>query len=83
MAEDAEAESAKLLRALLALAVDERENSPTTPAGARKTELILHSAGLDSSEIAALTGKQAGAVRMMLSRARKAGSKKAKAADDG
>jgi DNA-directed RNA polymerase specialized sigma24 family protein len=76
MAEDTNTESPKLLRALLALAVDEREQRLTADSGARKTELILDAAGLDSSEIAALIGKQAGSVRMTLSRARKGGSKK-------
>jgi DNA-directed RNA polymerase specialized sigma24 family protein len=73
MTEDANAHTTKLLRALLALAVDEREERLTANPGARKTELILDAAGLDSSEIAALTGKQAGSVRMALSRARKGG----------
>lgn len=81
MAEDTNAETTKLLRALLSLAVDEREQGLTTNPGARKTELILDAAGLDSSEIAVLIGKQAGSVRMTLSRARKGGSKKQENAD--
>lgn len=76
MAGDTNAETTKLLRALLALAVDEREQRLTADSGARKTELILDAAGLDSSEIASLIGKQAGSVRMTLSRARKGASKK-------
>lgn len=66
-------EIAKLLRGLLALAAHEREERQASAPGGRKTELILDAAGLDSSEIAALIGKQPGSVRMALSRARKAG----------
>jgi DNA-directed RNA polymerase specialized sigma24 family protein len=69
-------ETAKLLRALLALAVDEREERIVRQPGAQKTELILDAVGLESSEIASLTGKQAGSVRMTLSRARKGAAKK-------
>lgn len=76
MAEDTNAETTKLLRALLGLAVDERERGLTANPGMRRTELILDAAGLESSEIAVLVGKQAGSVRTTLSRARKGGSKK-------
>jgi DNA-directed RNA polymerase specialized sigma24 family protein len=69
-------EAVKLLRALLALAVDERDERVARQPTAQKTELILDAAGLDSAEIAALTGKQAGSVRMTLSRARKSGAGK-------
>jgi DNA-directed RNA polymerase specialized sigma24 family protein len=71
----------KLLRALLALAVDEREERASRTPGAPRTELILAAAGLDSTEIAVLTGKQPGSVRMALSRARKSGPNKRDASD--
>jgi DNA-directed RNA polymerase specialized sigma24 family protein len=74
-------ENTKLLRALLALAVDEREERVKEMPGAQKTEVILDSAGLASGEIAALTGKQAGSVRMALSRARKGNDKDDRSSD--
>jgi DNA-directed RNA polymerase specialized sigma24 family protein len=76
MAEEEANDAVKFLRALLALAVDDRERRLASDPSARKTELILDNAGLDSSEIAALVGKQAGSVRMTLSRARKGVSAK-------
>jgi DNA-directed RNA polymerase specialized sigma24 family protein len=59
-----------LLKAILALMVDEREARPASDRE-RRTEVLLASAGLGASEIAELTGKQPGAVRMALSRARR------------
>lgn len=67
----------RLLRAMLALMIDEREMRPQE--GSRRTEVVLAEAGLGAAEIAELTGKPAGSVRMTLSRARKA----RKADDDG
>lgn len=76
-------ETTKLLRALLALAVDEREARVEASPGAPKIEVLLASAGLDSTEIASLTGKRAGSVRVALSRARKTGAKTKKESGDG
>lgn len=59
-----------LLKSILALMIDQRETRPG-PDPARRTELLLADAGLAPSEIAELTGKQASAVRMTLSRARR------------
>ena len=75
-------EMTKLLRAILVLAIDEREARPEA-AGAQKIEVLLDSAGFDSSEIAALIGKQAGSVRVALSRARKSTEKTKKENGDG
>ncbi len=72
----AESESTdRLLRAILAILVDQREGTADEQQ-ARRTEVLLADAGLSPTEIAQLTGKQAAAVRMALSRAR---AKKAKA----
>ncbi len=59
-----------LLKAILALMVDQRETRPG-PELTRRTELLLADAGLAASQIAELTGKQPSAVRMTLSRARR------------
>jgi len=75
-------EPTKLLRALLMLAIEER-SARSEPPGAPKIELLLDAAGFDSSEIAALTGKQAGSVRMALSRARKSAVKPTEETSDG
>lgn len=64
----------QLLRAILALLIDERESREIEPP-ARRTEVLLADAGLGATEIAQLTGKQSAAIRMALSRAR---AKKAK-----
>jgi DNA-directed RNA polymerase specialized sigma24 family protein len=61
-----------LLKAILAIMVDERESRPPEQRK-RRTELVLADAGLGPAEIAELTGKQPAAVRMALSRARRAG----------
>jgi DNA-directed RNA polymerase specialized sigma24 family protein len=82
MAEPTE-EITKLLRALLMLAIDEREARMETMPGRQKIEVLLDAAGLDSSEIAALTGKQPGSVRMTLSRVRKGTAKKTQESIDG
>jgi DNA-directed RNA polymerase specialized sigma24 family protein len=76
-------ETTKLLRALLMLAIDEREARVEAAPAAPKIEVLLASAGLDSSEIASLTGKQAGSVRVALSRARRTGGKTKKESGDG
>lgn len=64
-------DTAVLLKALLAVAVDLRERTLGTEPGARKTEVVLATAGLAPAEIARLLGKTSGSVRMTLSRARK------------
>jgi DNA-directed RNA polymerase specialized sigma24 family protein len=61
-----------LLKAMLAIMIDERESRPPEQRK-RRTELVLAEAGLGPAEIAELTGKQPAAVRMALSRARRAG----------
>jgi DNA-directed RNA polymerase specialized sigma24 family protein len=81
-------ENTKLLKALLALAVDEREQRAKLDPTLQATELLLNQAGLESPEIAGLMGKQPGAVRMTLSRARARQSGKGsqggkKGSDDG
>ena len=58
-----------LLLALVALEVDRRESSIAE--GQVKTEVLLNSAGLTSQQIALIMGKNATAVRMTLSRAKK------------
>jgi hypothetical protein len=75
-AEQTDTATARLLRALLALAVDDRERRVASEPQARKTEVLLDGAGLDSAEIAMLVGKQPGSVRMTLSRARRTPSPK-------
>lgn len=59
----------KLLSAIVALLVDARAG--TERETQLKSEVLLAEAGLSPAEIAQLTGKQANAVRMTLSRARK------------
>lgn len=61
-----------LLRALVALAVDEREAVLEKASGRRKTELLLSNAGLNARQIAALLDKKEGAVAKAVLRARKA-----------
>lgn len=63
----------KLLSAIVALLVEQRERAADTP-DAVKSEVLLAGAGLTAGEIATLLGKQPAAVRMALSRARR-GSK--------
>lgn len=59
-----------LLRALVALQIDAREAA--LEPDRRRTEVILSDAGLSNVEIGKLTGRSADAVRMAISRARKA-----------
>jgi DNA-directed RNA polymerase specialized sigma24 family protein len=68
------APSDPLLKAIAALLIDQRESRPSE-SGQRRTEELLDSVGLSAVEIAELTGKQASAIRMTLSRARRARSK--------
>jgi DNA-directed RNA polymerase specialized sigma24 family protein len=63
---------------LLRLAVAEREERHDPALSERKIEVLLHEAGLSHGQIAAVTGKQASAVRMAI--ARSAGKTKKKAA---
>lgn len=58
----------ELLLALITLEVDKRESS--APEGGVKTEVLLSNAGLGSTQIAKIMGKNPAAVRMMLSRSR-------------
>ena len=57
------------LGGILALLVDERETR--NGEAARKTEVVLADAGLNSEEIATVTGKSPEAVRKAIERARK------------
>lgn len=61
-----------LLRAILALMIDEREARPAEQRK-RRTDVLLADAGFGPTQIAELTGKQPAAVRMALSRARRSG----------
>jgi hypothetical protein len=70
MADDVATET--LLRAILALMIDEREARPPHERDVR-TEVLLADAGLNAGDIAELTGKQPAAVRMAISRARRSG----------
>ena len=72
--DEARRDSAPLLRALVMLAIDEREQRLKDNPSELKTEVLLAAAGLDSSEIATLVGKQPGSVRTTLSRARRGGA---------
>jgi DNA-directed RNA polymerase specialized sigma24 family protein len=64
-------QSESLLKAIAALLIEQRESRPPEP-DQRRTEVLLDSVGLSAIEIAELTGKQPAAVRMTLSRARRA-----------
>lgn len=64
-----------VLRAILAVLVDERE-SRTPDAGQIRSELVLADVGIDYRDIASLLGKKPDAVRMLLSRARRTPDKK-------
>lgn len=66
----------ELLLALIALEVDKRENSNSDERV--KTEVLLSGAGLGSSQIAKIMGKNPAAVRMVLSRSRAAKAPKGK-----
>jgi DNA-directed RNA polymerase specialized sigma24 family protein len=69
-------ETAGLLRAIIVLMLDSRENSEdrsTSPV------MLLHQAGLPYREIAQLTGRSPDAVRMAITRAKAASSKRASA----
>jgi hypothetical protein len=68
-------ETPVLLRAMLALMIDEREARRPEQRGER-TEVLLANAGLGATQISELTGKQAAAIRMSLSRARRSSRKR-------
>lgn len=55
---------------VLALLVDEREQRVGSDRDAAKTEVLLANAGLSVDDIEALTGKNAGAIRKAIQRAR-------------
>lgn len=57
-----------LLLALVTLEVDRRESNQVE--GQIKTELLLSNAGLGAQQIAQIMGKNAAAVRMMISRSK-------------
>jgi DNA-directed RNA polymerase specialized sigma24 family protein len=61
---------------ILALLIEEREERKKGDRDAEKIEVILAKAGLSNDDIAAVTGKQSGAVRMAISRTKKAKPKK-------
>lgn len=63
-------EPEKALAGILALLVEEREERKKTEKDAKKTELVLSQAGLSNEDIALVTGKQADAVRMKITRAK-------------
>lgn len=73
-ARESMADSRQILLAILALLVDERESRVADQPGARRTELVLSTAGLDAAVIAALLNKQVAAVRMAIYRAGKKGA---------
>lgn len=60
----------QLLTAVLAVLLDERERRVQDHPGSRKPELLLVDAGLPVPVVASLLGKQAGAVRMAVTRAK-------------
>jgi DNA-directed RNA polymerase specialized sigma24 family protein len=62
------AESA--LAGILALLVEDREERARDDKDARKIEVLLAAAGLSNEDIAAVTGKNANAVRVALHRAK-------------
>jgi DNA-directed RNA polymerase specialized sigma24 family protein len=72
-----------LLRAMLALMVDEREHRAIDRPDQAKTEVLLADAGLGAGDIAPLLNKQPNAVRMSLSRARRKQNGKAGGDSDG
>lgn len=55
---------------VLALLVDERDARTSEDRGATKTEVLLERAGVPVEDIVAVTGKNAGAVRKAIQRAR-------------
>jgi DNA-directed RNA polymerase specialized sigma24 family protein len=60
----------KSLAGILALLIEEREQRATGDKKATKIEILLSRAGLSNSDIGAVTGKNAGAVRMVIQRAK-------------
>jgi DNA-directed RNA polymerase specialized sigma24 family protein len=73
-----ELDQAKVTAAVLALLAEDRETRIDDKHEPRKTEAVLAGAGLTSTEIAHLLGKNQGAVAKTItrSRAKKKGSKK-------
>lgn len=60
------------LNGILALLIDEREDRTRNDDGAQRTEVLLARAGLSIEEIAAVTDKKYDAVRMAITRGKKA-----------
>lgn len=58
------------LAGLLALLIDERDERVRESKTARKTEVVLATAGMSIDDIAAVTGKKRDAVRMAIQRGR-------------
>lgn len=67
---DPASQTVQLLMALLMVTIDERESRADEGPKQVKTEVLLSRAGLSSPLIAMLMGKQPGAVRTTLSRAK-------------
>ena len=65
-----------LLKAILAVLLDEREARAAERPSQQKPELLLAGVGMGHQVIAQLLGKNADAVRMMLARAKKASDTK-------
>jgi hypothetical protein len=61
-----------VMAGILALLIDEREDRTRDRKDAAKTEVLLARAGLPIEVIAAVTGKKYDAVRMAISRGKKA-----------
>lgn len=66
-----EAEVRALLLAVATMLADDRETRVGVEPQAERTEVLLARVGLSAAQIGAILGKQPGAVRMTLSRARK------------
>lgn len=58
------------LAGILVLLVDQREHRVKDDRDAAKTEVLLGRVGVSAEDIAAVTGKNAGAIRKALQRAR-------------
>jgi DNA-directed RNA polymerase specialized sigma24 family protein len=69
--EEHEAEVRALLLAVATLLADDRVARIASEPTAERTEVLLSHAGLSAAHIGAIVGKQPGAVRMAISRARK------------
>jgi len=66
-----EIEASKAMAGILALLIEEREARLAGDREAAKIEVLLARIGFSNEDIAAVTGKQPNAVRMVISRASK------------